>query len=88
MKAEKVVNPPKNPKTIKDLNSLLNNCFSIREATIPIKKDPIKFTITVPIGKLIKVIFLLCYYYFFSFYSRWAPVEGLTSGRSRRRRNV
>jgi hypothetical protein len=51
VKVEKVVNPPRKPKTINVLNSLLITCFSNNDATTPMKKDPIKLTVTVPIGK-------------------------------------
>ncbi len=55
VKAEKVVNEPKKPIITKGLiRSLFEKFIAIK---IPIKKQPIKFTVNVPRGKPKKIIF-------------------------------
>ena len=55
MKAEKVVNEPKKPIIAKGLiRSLFEKFIAIK---VPIKKQPIKFTVNVPKGKPKKIIF-------------------------------
>mgnify|MGYP001379254454 CR=1 FL=1 len=55
MKAEKVVNEPKKPIITKGLiRSLFEKFIAIK---IPIKKQPIKFTVNVPKGKSKNIIF-------------------------------
>ena len=55
VKAEKVVNEPKKPIIIKGLIMSLFEKFIAKK--IPIKKQPIKFTVNVPKGKPKNVIF-------------------------------
>ena len=55
VKAEKVVNEPKKPLITKGLKrSLFEKFIAIK---IPIKKQPIKFTVNVPKGKPKNIIF-------------------------------
>ena len=55
VKAEKVVNEPKKPIITKGLiRSLFEKFIAIK---IPIKKQPIKFTVNVPKGKSKNIIF-------------------------------
>lgn len=56
VKAEYVVKPPKNPKTIKFLVSSEIIFFSKMDTAHPIKKEPIKLTAIVPNGKFKKKI--------------------------------
>ena len=55
VKAEKVVNEPKKPIKINGLMSPLFEKFIAKK--IPIKKQPIKFTVNVPRGKPKNIIF-------------------------------
>ena len=55
VKAEKVVKEPKKPTTINGLTSSLFERFIAKK--IPIKKQPIKFTVNVPKGNPKKTIF-------------------------------
>ena len=55
VKAENVVKEPKKPITINGLMSSLFEKFIAKK--IPIKKQPIKFTVSVPIGNPKKIIF-------------------------------
>ena len=55
VKAEKVVNEPKNPIIAKGLIRSLFEKFIAKR--IPIKKQPIKFTVNVPKGKPKNIIF-------------------------------
>jgi len=55
VKAEKVVKEPKKPIMINGLTSSLFEKFIAKQ--IPIKKQPIKFTIKVPRGKPNNIIF-------------------------------
>ena len=55
VKAEKVVNEPKNPIITKGLIRSLYVKFIDKK--IPIKKQPIKFTVNVPKGKPKSIIF-------------------------------
>ena len=55
MKAEKVVNEPKKPMIAKGLMRSLFEKFIAKK--IPIKKQPIKFTVNVPKGKPKNIIF-------------------------------
>ena len=55
MKAEKVVKEPKKPIIINGLKSSLFKKFIAKK--IPIKKQPIKFTVKVPKGKPKNIIF-------------------------------
>jgi hypothetical protein len=56
VKAEKVVNEPKKPIITNGLISSLFEKFIAKK--IPIKKQPIKFTINVPKGNPKKIIFV------------------------------
>ena len=55
VKAEKVVNEPKKPMITKGLMRSLFEKFIAKK--IPIKKQPIKFTLKVPKGKPKNIIF-------------------------------
>lgn len=55
VKAEKVVNEPKKPMIVKELIRSLFEKFIAKK--IPIKKQPIKFTVNVPKGNPKNVIF-------------------------------
>ena len=55
VKAEKVVKEPKKPMIINGLISSLLKKFIAKK--IPIKKQPIKFTVNVPIGNPKKITF-------------------------------
>ena len=55
VKAENVVKEPKKPIIINGLTSSLFERFIAKK--IPIKKQPIKFTASVPIGNPKKIIF-------------------------------
>ena len=55
VKAEKVVNEPKKPMITKGLVRSLFEKFIAKK--IPIKKQPIKFTVNVPKGKSKNIIF-------------------------------
>ena len=55
VKAEKVVNEPKKPMIVKELIRSLFEKFTAKK--IPIKKQPIKFTVNVPKGNPKNVIF-------------------------------
>ena len=55
VKAEKVVNEPKKPMITKGLIRSLFEKFIAKK--IPIKKQPIKFTVNVPKGKSKNIIF-------------------------------
>ena len=55
VKAEKVVKEPKKPIIINGLKSSLFEKFIAKKT--PIKKQPIKFTVSVPMGKPKKIIF-------------------------------
>jgi hypothetical protein len=50
-KVEKVVNPPNNPIIIATLKFSPTKPLSNKLMTRPIKKDPNKLTVIVPIGK-------------------------------------
>jgi hypothetical protein len=49
--AEKVVNPPRMPVTIRSRQPVLISVFSKMPYSIPISKQPTRFTVNVPKGK-------------------------------------